>query len=857
MPGLLVIEQSSTLSNLLVRTLSAGGYPATEVSHDFGRALTLLEQSADGDTPYDAIILGVPPRGANVIKPVLKFLQDDGARSLPLLLVTHDRHPLLERWSAKRGGTESIAWQSFSKIPGALGKLLPEGLSTEPTAVAAARPVRVLFVDDSHSARYAYRQLLETNGFPVEVAATVAEAQEKAAEQDFDLIIVDYYLPDGTGDALCRHLRASERNRRATLAIITGGYRESIIKKCLDAGAIECMFKNEAKELFVTRVTSLARAIETRLSIEAERRRLDGILASVGDGVYGVDAGGRLTFINPAGVDLLGHGSATEMVGELATDALHYPEEDESDEPAAERLVDYYGSGESLSAHETMFRHASGKPVPVECTAFPLSIQSQRMGTVVVFRDISERKSAEQLRWEVSHDPLTGLSNRRHFSQLLDKGLKRLEDAGGYDALLYVDLDRFRDVVEALGPSESDRLLAEIGSRLTARLREPDHLARLEGDRFALLLCEIQLANLFTIADDFRNVLAEVRYDFHGASRPVTGSIGVVILTRHTPSAEYALEHARVACENAKKKGRNQTHIYISEDDGRTVRELESGWEERFKEAVRKDRFVFLAQPIIPGECLPTTVEVDLSDPAIPRLTRADGRDELIFELLLRMVSNDGQWISPSVFVPLAERVNMVQEIDLWVVRKALARLEQLAHSEYNVCLTINISNVTLQDPEVLPLIRDAIESYRIEPSRLIFEVTETAEIASLHNARKFMVELKKLGCRFALDDFGTGFSSFSHLKHLPVHFIKIDGLFVQAMVSNAVDRTMVSSMIDMAHALGLGTIAEHVNSASTLEAVHQAGIDYVQGNFLGEPILIDNLDIEGMFGNQMKTRSS
>lgn len=854
MPGLLVIEQSSTLSNLLVRTLSAGGYTTTEVSHDFGDGLTLLEQSADGKTPYDAVILGVPPREANAIKPVLKFLQDDGARSLPLLLVTHDRHPLLERWSAKRGGTESIAWQSFSKIPGALGRLLPQGLSAEsPAAVAVARPVRVLFVDDSHSARYAYRQLLEANGFAVEVAATVTEAQEKAAEQDFDLIIVDYYLPDGTGDQLCRHLRDAVNTRHATLAIITGGYRESIIKKCLDAGAIECMFKNEAKELFVTRVTSLARAIETQLSIEAERRRLDGILASVGDGVYGVDAGGRLTFINPAGVRMLGHGAATELVGEPATDALHYPDEPDTDEPAV-RLGDYYGSGEPLSAHETVFRHANGKPVPVECTAFPLSIQSQRMGTVVVFRDISERKSAEQLRWEVSHDPLTGLANRRHFSQLLDKELERLEQAGGYDALLYIDLDRFRDVVEALGPSGSDRLLAEIGSRLTTRLREPDHLARLEGDRFALLLSGIQLPNLFTIADDFRNVLGETRYDYHGTSRPVTGSIGVAILTRQTPSAEYALEHVRLACEAAKKKGRNQTHIYISEDDGRTARELESGWEERFKEAVRMDRFVFLAQPIIPGDCLPTGVEVDLSDPAIPRLTRADGRDELIFELLLRMVSNDGQWISPSVFVPLAERVNMVQEVDLWVVRKALARLQQLAHSEYNVCLTINISNVTLQDREVLPLIRDAIEASRIDPSRLIFEVTETAEIASLHNARKFMLELKKLGCRFALDDFGTGFSSFSHLKHLPVHFIKIDGLFVQAMVNNAVDRTMVSSMIDMAHALGLGTIAEHVNSASTLEAVRQAGIDYVQGNYLGEPILIDNLDIEGMFGQQMKT---
>ncbi len=856
MRGLLVIEQSSTLSNLLVRTLGAGGYSLTALSRDFDQAARLLEESTSDRDGYDAVVLGVPPREANAIKPVLRLLQEGAARAVPLLLVTHDRHPLLERWSAKRGMTETIAWQSFSKIPGVLGGMLPEGLSTDSRAGARGpRPVRVLFVDDSHSARYAYRQLLEANGFPVQVAATVTEAQEKAADEDFELIIVDYYLPDGTGDQLCRHLRESPRSRHATLAIITGGYRESIIKKCLDAGAIECMFKNEAKELFVTRVATLARDIERRRSVQAERERLEGILASVADGVYGVDSSGRITFINPTGVQMLGYQEASELVGEVAVDKLHYRADDQPD-PSGASLADHYGSSEPLVALETVFCHRTGKPVPVQCTTFPLSIPL-RKGTVVVFRDISERKSSERLRWEISHDPVTGLANRRQFTQSLDKALKHLEDNGGYDALLCIDIDRFDDVVESIGRSEGDRLLAEIGSRLAARVREPDSLARLEGDKFGLLLSGIQLQNLFSIADDFRSALAESQFDYHGSARPVDGAIGVVVLTRQTPSPEYALEHARVACENAKKKGRNQTHVYVSEDDSHTARELESGWQERFKTAVRNDRFVFLAQPIIPSDRLPGPVEVDTPNVGIPRLEQADGRDELIFELLLRMVSSDGQWISPSVFVPLAERVNMVQEIDLWVVRKAVARLERLEHSEHNVCLTINISNVTLQDREALRQIRDVIESHPIEPSRLIFEVTETAEIASLESARNFMIELKKLGCRFALDDFGSGFSSFSHLKHLPVHFIKIDGLFVQAMVSDSVDRTMVSSMIDMAHALGLGTIAEHVNSGPTLDAVRQAQVDYVQGNFLGEPILIDNLDIEGLFGTQMRSLSS
>ncbi|MDJ0655097.1 MAG: EAL domain-containing protein [Xanthomonadales bacterium] len=850
MQGLLVIEQSSTLSNLLVRTLSAGGYGMTSVCHDFQDALDLLKDARKRNKPYDAVVLGVPPKVANPIKPILKFLQTgEEQRRIPFLLVIHDKHPILEKWAAGRVSTGLLPWQRFSQIPGMLGGMLPEPISEpEPRVAPESRQVSVLFVDDSRSARYAYRQLLEANGFPVQVASSVGEAEAMAAEGQFDLMILDYYLPDGTGAQLCEKIRALPNCADATLAIITGSYRESIIKRCLDAGAIECMFKNEAKELFVTRVTSIARSIESHKSAEAERQRLNGILGSVGDGVYGVDRGGNITFINPTGIRLLGYRDESDLVAAPAATALQYQGNEETEQDNA--LEHCYQSGESLSGHETVFRHQNGKPLPVECTVFPLSIESERKGSVVVFRDISERKTVEQLKWEVSHDPLTGLSNRRSFTQSLERALEQLRERGGYDALLQVDIDRFDDIIDSGGEAQGERVLAEVAGRLGTRLRDNDRLARLEADKFALLLCGIQLPNLFTIADAFQSVLRESTYDFYGVERAVAGAIGVVILSRMTPSAEYALERARVASENAKKKGRSETYIYVSEDDTRTARELESGWEERFRDAVRHDRFVFLAQPIIPASAMPGAELLEQNGKEPPAMQLAAGEaPELIFELLLRMVSQDGQWVSPTVFVPLAERVNMVQEVDLWVIRNALTRLEEFQDSPYNVCLTVNISNVTLQDPDSLNLIKDVIESRRINPNRLVFEVTETAEIARLHSARKFMTELKKLGCRFALDDFGTGFSSFSHLKHLPVDFIKIDGMFVQAMVNDDVDRTMVNSITSMAHALGLGTIAEHVDSAATLTAVKEAGVDYLQGNFFGEPALIDNLDIDGMFG--------
>ncbi len=844
MQGLLVIEQSSTLSNLLKRTLRAGGFEHITVMQNFTEARHLIADSIRAEQPYRGIVIGIPARIDDSLRTLLKFLHHERTSALPLLIVIHDKYPVLDRWTEARGNAEVLPWQRFSQIPGVLEPMLPPISVHQPTKISGRAPdgagVQVLFVDDSKSARYTYRQLLEERGYPVEVAASVNEALRIAAKQHFDLFILDFYLPDGTGAELCQQLKESPHSKLATVAVITGSYREKIIQLCLEAGAVECMFKNEAKELFITRVNSIARSIESQRSVESERRRLNGILSSVGDGVYGIDQAGELTFINRTGADLLGFEDPLEMVGSTARELLHFGTEGSSDN----LLNTAYRSGERLTAHETVFRHKNGRPIPVECTVFPLAIDNQREGSVVVFRDISERKSVEQLRWEVTHDPLTGLANRRHFSQYLDKELTRLHETGGYNALLYIDLDRFATMVEAGGEAEGDRILADVAHKLGERLRDADMLARLENDKYALVLSGISLSNLFTIADDYRALIGETEYNYHGIWRPVTASVGVAILSRHTPSAEYALEHGRIACENAKNKGRNQTYIYIAEDDARTAQEFESGWKDRFKEALRNDRFTFLIQPIVLAG--PVTPHWDPTLALMPE--PPVGHQELLMEILLRMLTSDGKWISPSVFVPLAERLNMVQEMDLWVVRNVIRRLSQLEHPMYKVCFTVNLSNVTLQDPDALGLIQQVIAAGDIDASRIVFEVTETAQIGDLHVARRFIVELKKLGCRFALDDFGTGFSSFTHLKHLPVDFIKIDGQFVQAMTNDEIDRTMVNSITTMAHSLKLKTIAEHVDSPDTLVAAQQANVDYAQGHFFGEPFELDKLDLAELF---------
>ncbi len=850
MSGIAIVESSATLSHLLQRTLSASKQSADKVLTTYSEAAQLIAAAEADRSKFRVLILGAPQRMQPEFEAILDSLAKGAAPSLAVLVLSHEKTPVLAEWLARRRNAFLLLWSNFGRIPAALKQMLPPTTELKeavgPAVAALARPatappLRVLFVDDSQSVRFAYRQLLENNGFVVDTAASIQEGFAKGQTGAYDLAILDYYLPDGSGDELTRKFVESKTTQHMPIAIITGSYKDAIIKKCLEAGAMECMFKNEVLELTLARIKALARTIQTQKSIEADRQRLDGILRCVGDGIYGVDGQGVITFANPTAIKLLTYLDDKDVIGKSAHTLFHFAAEDGEPIDAGDSvLTKAYTNGTELTGYETVFWTRAGLPVPVECTVLPLAISGRREGTVVVFRNISERKSADRLRWELQHDQLTGLANRRHLIQSLTHELERRRERGGYSALLYIDIDRFHAIVENAGQQAADRVLADVGQLLSQRLRQDDLVARLEDDHFAMILSSVQLENLFTIADGFRELLKDARFLMYGRPSVVSGSVGVAILSADAPSGEYVLEHARLACHDAKRRGRDQTQIYVAGADARIARELDAGWIVRLKDALHEDRFMLLMQPILPMAVIRDVDEAALRNQAW-RLHQHT-RGEALFEVLIRMINRDGQIVSPSVFVPLAERVGMMPKIDLWVISRALKLLASL-DADSRVALTINLSNATLQDADSMKLIDSLIGGSGVSAERVIFEVTETSEIGSLHTARRFIQSLRKQGVRFALDDFGTGFSSISHLKHLPVDFVKIEGSFIADLGESSRDRTMVSSMISLAHALDLKVIAEHVGSAHCLKWVADCGSDYGQGHYLGEPLKVEDID--------------
>ncbi len=853
LPGILVVERSATLSHLLRRTLAAAQMEAqTEVS-GYLEAIEHLHAQHNSGKPYALVLLGAPARMTREFSALLDVLRGGVALDVPLILMAHEKTPELTELATGRPKTSLMAWANFSRIPGSARALLPAATlgGSARSRQRSHNAIRILLVDDSQSMREAYRRIFERGGFDVTTADSIRQASAALERERFDIVIVDYFLPDGNGEELCRRL--SGKADSPVLAIITGTYREEIIKRCIDAGASECLFKNEANELTLARVRTLARQIQSQKTVEAERQRLDGILGSVGDGVYGVDNDGVITFMNPTGLRLLDWPDEGALLGQSAHALIHPTLEDgRRVDPKDSVLTRAYTEGESLTSHETLFWTRGGDSMPTECSVLPLAIQQRREGSVIVFRDISGRKSAERLRWEATHDPLTGLLNLRELQSQLAEEIVRRRSSAGYAALLHVDIDRFSYIEDTIGAQQAERLIVEVAGAMAKLSRAGDVVARLDGDKFALLLVGVQLENLYSLADGFREVLHQCHYVAHGSRRNISVSIGVAVVSKDSPPIEQILDHARHACKVAKQRGRNQIEIYVGDADTRVAQAIAAGWTERLHSALNEGRFVLLVEPIVPMAALPLTeAEIVQRDGWRINGAQAAPETEYLFEVLIRMVGTDGRWISPRVFVPLAEQAGMMPKIDLWILQRLLRHIEAFKGVKRSIAFNLNLSNATLGDAHALAQVEEAVRSAGALAKRLIFEITETSQLVSVQRARAFISEMKKLGCRFALDDFGTGFSSFTHLRHLPVDLVKIEGSFVEGMVGSELDRKMVASITQLAHSFRLKVVGEHVNSFLTLAALRESGSDYAQGHYLGEPRQLAEIDFDTLFSRK------
>lgn len=619
--------------------------------------------------------------------------------------------------------------------------------------------------------------------------------------------IANLTLPD-EGDALCLNIRMrTEGSARWVQLTLTG---------VVEGGGCVLM------ELESIQATHDARAElmdqQQRLARESEHLRVT--LDAITDAVIATDESGVITFLNPVAEALTGW-PAQSAVGCPVDDVLVLIETATGARvpgPVNDALegmhVCFLREGSRLCSRDGTFYE-------IQDTASPLTAADGRLvGAVVVFRDVSSHKAMEKaLDYQATHDALTGLTNRAGFELALQRALS---DEGHESSILcFINLDRFKVVNDTAGHIAGDALLRECASVIGRQIRDDDVLARLGGDEFGLLLRHCPLGRARNIAERLIDALNAIRFDWESAVYDIGASVGLVKLDARVTTVEEAMSRADVACYAAKHRGRGQVMEYTAEDSDASRRHLELQMVASLRESLEANRFVLYAQEI--------------------RAMAAEDEPGH-YEVLLRLRGRDGEIISPGAFIPAAERYQMMPHIDRWVLcQLLLERGEELAGIA-GLNLAINLSATTLDDADFLPYLARLLAETSLEAHRLTFEITETTVVNQMGSVSEVLVWLRDQGCKVALDDFGSGFSSFNYLKHFKVDYLKIDGSFVRNLVRSSVDHTIVESINEVAHRLGIQTVAEYVEDEALIPLLRETGVDFVQGYAIGLPEPLDSL---------------
>jgi diguanylate cyclase (GGDEF)-like protein/PAS domain S-box-containing protein len=565
-------------------------------------------------------------------------------------------------------------------------------------------------------------------------------------------------------------------------------------------------------------LTQTTRAYEGQMTeLYAEKELAQVTLASIGDGVLATDGEGRVKYLNPVAEKLTGWERA-EALGKPLPEIFHLSESEQRIDDVLRHCLE---DGRSFRlAERVSLERRDGRHYGIESTCAPIRASDGRIiGAVLVFQDVSDKRlMALQLAHQATHDELTGLLNRQAFDGHLQRALEEARSLSNTHALCYMDLDQFKLVNDTCGHLAGDELLCRVTALLQDSMRDTDLVARLGGDEFGVLLTRCPLEGAERQVAELLRALNQFRFTWRDKTFAVGASIGLVPITRDFRTVAHLLSAADHACYAAKEKGRNRIQVYQADDATFIRRHGDMNWVVRIQQTLEQDRFRLFSQQIQP-----------LTPEAAPGL---------YFEVLLRMLEDDGRIHLPSDFIHAAERYGLMRSIDRWVIRCCIKTLMDQPPPFLDLLrlCSINLSAVSLGDDELLGFVEEELDTSGVPAGKLCFELTETAAIESLPQARRLMERLAARGVRFALDDFGTGMSSYGYLKELPVSFLKIDGKFIKDVVTDPLDRAMVESINQVGHVMGVRTIAEGVTSAAVVQRLRLLGVDFAQGNWISAP---------------------
>lgn len=568
----------------------------------------------------------------------------------------------------------------------------------------------------------------------------------------------------------------------------------------------------------------LAKKIAQQESIK-NLQRFESLYKNALEGIFTFNTDGELLSANPAFFKLMGVSDVASFNSQNKSSKGYRFSHDRFD-----RMLSALREKEYISEHETKITNQFDETSWVNISARLIKdskTENERIeGTII---NIDARKTFEErLKHLADHDSLTGLVNRRAFESKTKRCLKDVKNNHKTCCILYMDLDQFKIVNDLCGHSAGDLFLKNISQRLykhAKKLNKEHIIARLGGDEFGILLIDESISQAQYLAEQFRQLVDEFLFVWEGNRFALSVSIGLVELLPFHHNMEQVLVMADTACYLAKDQGRNRVHTFVESDQELQFRQLEMQWVSNIKQALSEDQFFLVFQHIASNQKQDTLYH---------------------YEILIRLINQQGNLCSPGQFLPAAERYNLMPNIDRWVIRHYFAWLH--AHPEHLQKLgtaSINLSTESIGDKSFSGFLRNIFNDYAIPPEKICFEITESMAITHLDNTHNFIDAFHKLGCKFALDDFGTGFSSYAYLKELNVDYLKIDGIFIRNLTEDDVSLAMVKSISDVATAIGIETIAEFVETEEIRQKLIEIGITYSQGYHIHKPVKLDTISFD------------
>jgi diguanylate cyclase (GGDEF)-like protein/PAS domain S-box-containing protein len=624
---------------------------------------------------------------------------------------------------------------------------------------------------------------------------------------------------------IAKRLAGEDAPRRVEIQLINGNQTGLWV----EAQSSNIEYRGERAIITVARDVSHRKSLD--VSLARSKRQAQYTLESIAEGVITTDNDGRIDYMNLAAETLIGTNrddASGHRIGELFTlvdDADRRPLGDPVERCLAMRRRVNMGRHAVMVSVDGEHEHS------VEITASPVRGPGSGIsGAVVVFHDVSElRGLTRKMSYQATHDPLTGLINRREFERQLDDAMDSAHAEDAVHMLFYMDLDRFKAVNDTCGHLAGDNMLREVAALIKAEVRDSDFVGRLGGDEFGALLVGCPIEKARQIGSDICAAVANYRFVWKDKIFNIGISIGLVEMSHSSGTLQDLMSAADSACYMAKQQGRGQVHVYSARDEAIARERGDIQWLRHLQTALHEDGFELAVQPIIA-----MSGKAD-SGPAV--------------EVLIRLTDERGQNDGTAEFLRPAERYQMMPQIDRWVINAALTAISsgEIRLSAQRSC-AINLSSQTLGDESFLGFVVDALDRSGVAPSAVCFEVTETAILSNVQHAQRFIEVLHGIGCEFSLDDFGSGLGSFASLKHLPVDYLKIDGTYTRNLQSDLVNQEMISAMIKLARTMQFRIVAEQVEQQEDFDWLRDVGVDFVQGHFIESPSRLGSTSSTGTF---------